>query len=210
MAERDRAAIRVDVLGVVGQGRGRAAPRDPATAKASFSSITSMSDRAAGPACASSFCGRRRRADAHDARRDARGRRRNDARARRQPVPLRRLLGGQDQRRRAVIDAGGIARRDAAAVRAERRLQLGERFERGVARGCSSVSTRRCRPCCCGMVTGAISRSKKPLSCACRARCWRAQRKGILILAADLIVLRRRSPPSPAWNRRRTAPSSAG
>ena len=64
----------------------------PCAAKASLSSITSKSVERAGQGASSSFCARRRRADAHDARRYAGDRGAEDARLRRQAVALRGLF----------------------------------------------------------------------------------------------------------------------
>ena len=77
--------------------------------------------------------GGRRRPDPHDPRRDPRRRAAEIARNRGEPVLRRRLGGGEDQRRGAIVDAGGISRRHASAV-AERRRQPGERVDRRGAR----------------------------------------------------------------------------
>ena len=74
---------------------------------------------------------RRDRADAHDARVDARDGA-ADERAERLDAELARLLLRRDhERRRAVVDARRVAGRDRAAL-AERRLQRGELLERRV------------------------------------------------------------------------------
>ena len=65
------------------------------------------------------------RPDAHHARRHARGRHAEHAGARAQAVRLERLLGGEDQRGRAVVDARGVAGGH-RAVLAEGRLQFVE------------------------------------------------------------------------------------
>ena len=121
----------------------------PWLAKASFSSITSKSD-CESPSRAISFLRGRRRAKAHDARRHAGGCAAQNAGDRRQTMRLDRRLGGEDQRRRAVIDARGIAGRDRAAV-AERRAQLGQRLQRGIgARMFVGVDDCAARPCAAG------------------------------------------------------------
>ena len=40
------------------------------------------------------------------------------------------------------------------------------------ARGCSSVSITSASPLRCGIITGMISLTKKPLLCAAAVRCW--------------------------------------
>ena len=57
----------------------------------------------------------------------------DDARERPQAMPLDRRARGDDDRRRAVVDARGVARRHRAAL-AKRRRQRGELFQTGLAR----------------------------------------------------------------------------
>ena len=76
---------------------------------------------------------RRRGADAHDPRRHAGDRAAEEAGAGGEAVALRGVLGGDDQRGGAVIDAGGVAGGD-GAVGADDRLQLGQRLDAGLAR----------------------------------------------------------------------------
>ena len=76
---------------------------------------------------------RRRRAEAHDPRRDAGGRHADDARARRQAVLRRGAFAGDQQRAGAVVDAGRVAGGH-RAVGPHDALQLRERLERGLAR----------------------------------------------------------------------------
>ena len=119
MAERDGAAIGVHARRRRRRCRDRAARRGPGEAKASLSSMTSKS-AGVRPRRASSFLRGRRRADAHDARRHAGRGAAENAGDRRQAILLGRRFRGDDQRRSAVIDAGGIAGRHRAAL-AERR-----------------------------------------------------------------------------------------
>ena len=76
-------------------------------------------------------------------------------------------------------------------------------------RGCSSRSTMTGPVLPPGVSTGTISPLKNPRSCAATARCCERKRELVLILALKPGIPRRRSRPSPAWNRRRTASSSA-
>ena len=117
------------------------------------------------------FLRRRHRADAHDAGRNAGRRATKDPRDRGEPVVLRRRLRGDDQRRRAVVDARSVAGGDRAAL-AERRRQLGQRLDAWSARGCSSCSTTTGSPFRCGIVTGTISCASRPFSCAAAAFAW--------------------------------------
>src|SRR5215207_9487129 len=68
-------------------------------------------------------------ADAHDFGLDARVRPRDDAARGRQVLLTHVVLARDDERRRAVHDAGGVARRD-ETVLAKRRGELRENFER--------------------------------------------------------------------------------
>ena len=137
MAERDRAAVGVHV-----RRRRRRVPSwrstaRPWAAKASLSSITSMSAmleaealRAASRVAGAGPMPMIRGGTPATARAE-------DPGARRQAVALRRFLGGDDQRGGAVVDARGIAGGDGAVV-ADDRLQLGRAPRRWSARGCSS------------------------------------------------------------------------
>ena len=71
------------------------------------------------------------RADAHDARLDRGRGRRQDAHQRRLALLFAPGAAADDERRRAVVHARGVARGDHAAL--EQRLQLGERLQRRVA-----------------------------------------------------------------------------
>ncbi len=94
------------------------------------------------PVRASSFLVAGAGTDAHDARRHAGGGAGDDAGERRQAMRLHRRLGGDDQRGRAVIDAGGVAGGHRAAL-AEGCRQLGERLQGGGARVLVSVDDDR-------------------------------------------------------------------
>ena len=79
------------------------------------------------PGAGENLARRRRRPDAHDARRDARRRHADEARVRGRAVGGG--FRGDDERRGAVVDAGGVAGRH-GFVRPVDRLQLGELFGR--------------------------------------------------------------------------------
>ena len=91
----------------------------PCEANASLISIRSKStDLESQPL--HQLAGRRHRADAHHPRLHASRRHAEHAPARGEPVPLDSFLRGQDHRRRAVIDAGGVARGHGAGIAGER------------------------------------------------------------------------------------------
>ena len=73
--------------------------------------------------------GRRGGSDAHDAWRHTGCRPADDPGKRLQAEACHRIPGGDEDRRRAVVDARGVASGDAATV-PERRLQCGELLER--------------------------------------------------------------------------------
>ena len=85
---------------------------------------------------------RRRRADAHDPRRNAGDGGAEDPGARGQAVALGRLLAGDDQRGGAVVDARGVAGGD-AAVLADDGLQRRQFVEAGQARMLVLVDDQR-------------------------------------------------------------------
>ncbi len=132
MAERDRAAVRVHVLGIVRQAELRAAPPAPAR-RTPRSARSRRSRRASGPVCASSFCTagagpmpmmRGGTPAVAIATTRARGVR-----------PWRRAASsrGDEQRRGAVVDARGVAGRDRAAGSRNGVRSLASAFQRGVA-----------------------------------------------------------------------------
>src|SRR5204863_3010466 len=66
----------------------------------------------------------------------------DEAGARVEAVALGRLLGGDDDRRRAVVDAGRVARRH-GAVGADDRPQFGQSLDAGLARMLVAVDDHR-------------------------------------------------------------------
>ena len=132
--------------------------------------------------------GRRHRPDAHDPRRHAGGCRRQHARPRRQAVTLHRRLGGDDHRGGAVVDPRGVAGRDRAGT-AERRLELGQAFKRGLGPR-MLVLVDHDRP---ALAAGRLDRDDLLGEIAGRDRCsgapLRAQREGVLVGARHLEFL---------------------
>ena len=129
MSQRDRAAVRIDVRGVVWQAE-RASDGQRLRRKR----LVQLDDADLGHLHASAReqpLGRGHRPDAHDARRDSGGSRANDARAWREAVLSDRGTRGDDQRARAVVDPGRVARGD-RSVAAHERGELGKRLERRV------------------------------------------------------------------------------
>ena len=182
----------------------------PCAANASFSSITSICRQGEAGAL-QHLLRRRRRADAHDARRDAGRRHADDARARRQAVPCRRAP------RLAMISAQAPSLTPEAlpAVTvpscAHDGLELGERLQRGRRADARPWRQTTGSPFFCGIVTGTISLVeeagllRRPPPSAASASAIAS-----CVLARDLVIARHVLGRSRASSRRRTAPSSAG
>jgi hypothetical protein len=100
----------------------------------------------------------RRRAYAHDARRDAGRGHADHSRLRREAILCGRGLVGQQQRAGAVVHAAGIAGGH-RAVGPHHALELGQRFERGLAR-MLVLAHHNGSPFFWAIVTGVISASK--------------------------------------------------
>ena len=132
MTQRDGAAMRIHVFGVIGQSQ-LPHHRD-ALACESLIQLDDVDVTDAHAHVGEQLLHRRRRADAHDARWDPGRDHGHDARARRQAVALSPFFGGDQQRRGAVVHARGVAGRHRAGI-AERGLQLGQHFQRGVVPG---------------------------------------------------------------------------
>ena len=211
MAERDGAAVRVDVLGVVGNAElAQAGERLAGEGLVELDHVE-VADLQPEP-LASASSRRRHRADAHDARRHAGASPcRGCARAACRPCCSDRLGRGEDHRRRAVVDAGGVAGRHRAVRRARsasawraprascRRADARPRSTViGPALPPGHLDRRRS-----ASAKHAVAPAPAPRAAASAAR-RRPGRRG------SPGIPRRRSRRSPAWNRRRTAPSSAG
>ena len=148
---------------------------------------------------------RRDGANPHHARRDARGRIAEDAGDRREAGSRRGALGSDDQRGGAVVDAGRIAGGD--AFRPARNVPLSFASASIVmsARGCSSLVTLDGAPLPPFVSTATISAANTPARPAFAARPASAARRRPGPRARRH-ALPRRSRPSPASNRRRSAP----
>ena len=141
----------------------RPRPRRQASAwaaKASFSSITSKSPAQLQPLA--QLARRRDRADAHHPRRDA-GRAPPWMRASGSGHALHRVLRGQQQRRRAVVDARRVAGGD-GAVGADDGLQLRQRPAWCRHAGARPWRRASCRPCGRGCPRGRFSPSNVPFA----------------------------------------------
>ena len=129
MPQRDGAAVRVHMVGCLGQTEltedGNALAGEGLV---EFDDVD-VADRQAGLDQQALHGGGG--ADAHDAWRHAGGGHRNDTGARRQAVAPGTFLGRHDQRGGAIVDAGCVAGGDGAGI-AERGLQLRQHFQRGV------------------------------------------------------------------------------
>ena len=143
----------------------------------------------AGPA-ARRACGSPARADAHDARRNARRGPAQDA--------------GDRGRDHSVVAAASEATISAAAPSltpdALPAVTVPPSLRNGVdsfasasivvsPRGCSSLSTTTGSPLRCGIVTGTISLARRPLACAAAAFFWERSGEGVLVLPRDLELL---------------------
>ena len=209
MAERDGAAVGIDVLGVVGEAE-LAQHRQALGGEGLVELDRRRCRRCSRPSRSSSFSRRRRRADAHDPRRHA-----GD--------------GGAERRGRAASGRGASAAASEAMISAAAPsltpealpavtvpsgrtigFSFAERLERRVARGCSSRSTTSGSPFRCGIVDRRRSRRRsRPFAWRRRGALLAAQREGVLVGAAD-----RRTPaatfsPVSASSRRRRRPSSS-
>ena len=126
MAERDRAPVGIDVRRIVGdaeQAQHRERLRRERLVQLDHVHLPYVESESR-----EEFLARRGRADAHDAGRDAGGGSGDDARLWLQTVRLGRAFGRDQQRARAVVDAGGVAGGHGAVV-PKRRRQLCERLE---------------------------------------------------------------------------------
>ena len=163
VAERDRAAVDVDL--VLRRCRARSAPRPPGP-KTPRSARRDRRRRAASRLSRASRLHGFDRRHQHELRRQAAGRLADDPRQRRQPERPGALGRHDDERGGAVVDARRVAGRD-RSVLLERRLQRGERLQRW----CPAGSPRRASittgsPLRCGMATGRISSLNHPASVA--------------------------------------------
>jgi len=122
------AAVRVDARIIVGNAK-IAQTRQPLRGKG-LVQLDHIEVRLHEAEPAHQFIAGRRRAKAYDPRCDACGRAAEDTGKRGEPVGLDGGGRRQDQSRGTVVDAGGIAGGDTAAV-TERRAQLCELFQRG-------------------------------------------------------------------------------
>ncbi len=205
----DGAAIAVDVLGVVGQSECARAGQRLRGERPSLSSITSRSETFQAQAAAISFSTAGIGSDPHDARQNAGGGEAQHPGPGLEPVFLHRRAGGQQQRRRAIVDARGVSRRH-RTVGPHHGLQFREAFQRGIGAqllvavdylsGRAFRAGHRYRHDLFGEHAGLLS-PRCPL--------LRAQRKGVLRLARHMEVGRDVLAGFPAWNRRRREPSSA-
>ena len=143
------------------------------------------------PARSSAARGRGHRADAHASGRHAGDRPGDQPGQRPQPELGGPLAGGHEADRGAVVLPAGVARRD-------RRVGVLRPHAPGCsaasvssvvsARGCSSRSTTRRRPCRPRTVTGTISSAKRPSSLRRDRPLVRAQRQLVLLLARDRVL----------------------
>ena len=127
MPQRDGAAIRIDVRGVVWQAE-RAGDGQRLRRKR-LVQLDHVDVRHLHAGAREKPLGRGHRPDAHDARRHACGSRTHDARAWREAVFADRGARGDDQRTRAVVDPGCVARSD-GAVWAHQWRELRQPLER--------------------------------------------------------------------------------
>ena len=126
-----RAAVGIDVLRVVGKAE-VARDRERLRGKR-FVELDHVHVADRQPGLGQQLARRRRRPEAHDARRHARDRARDDARAAPEPVLRGGRLRSEQHCARAVVHARGIAGRH-GAVRPHDALELRERIERRRAR----------------------------------------------------------------------------
>ena len=162
MAERDRAAVRVEPL-VERVERRAAADGITWAANASLISTTSTSSMVI-PA-RSSALRRLDRPDPHELRLDAGHGRRDDARQRLDAELLRPLVAHEHDRRGAVVERARVPGGDLAARGTPASAR---RASRASSRAAARRRARRVPP---PSARASISRSKKPSSCAATARC---------------------------------------
>ncbi|MFK4520055.1 hypothetical protein ABIF20_007420 [Bradyrhizobium japonicum] len=127
MAERDGAAMRIDEIGIVGNAE--LAHAGDALRGEGFVQLDQVEIADLLAEALHQLACRRHRADAHDARRHAGRGEAEDAGARSEAMLLHGSFRGQDDRGRAVIDAGGVAGGHGAGI-AHDRLQFCQTFER--------------------------------------------------------------------------------
>src|SRR5690349_23369877 len=131
MAERDRAAVGVHLRRVIGKAE-LAKNCEPLRGEGLVQlDHVEVADLETKPL--HQLLARGRRADAHDARRNASDGSTDHTRLGGEPVTLRRFFGRDNQRRGAIVYSGGVAGGD-GAVGPDDRLQLGERFDARLAR----------------------------------------------------------------------------
>ncbi len=187
MPQSDRAAVGVNLWGIVRQAK--LAHHRQRLGGERFVQFDDVHLRQAQPGDLQHLAGGRQRADAHQPRFHAAGGGGNDARARRQALACCHRFRGDDQRRRAVVQARGVAGGDAAGLteRGFQRLQL---LEGGVGARVFILAEQGDR----AFFTGEADRRYLLRQVAQRLRpggaLLAAQRKGVLIGAAD-VELRR-------------------
>src|SRR5580704_6740029 len=129
MTERNSAAMRVDVLGIVGDAelaQHRKTLRGESLVQFDQIEIADLQSK-----LVHQLAGRRHRADAHDPRRHRGGRHAEDASAWRETVFLHRLLARQNNCRCAVVDARGVAGGHGAGL-AHDRSELLQSLDSGI------------------------------------------------------------------------------
>ena len=152
-----------------GRPRSRSTAR-PCAANASLSSITSICvERQAGQR--EHLARRRRRADAHDARRHAGGGHADDARARRQAVPARRRPRSASSSAQAPSLTPEALPAVTRAVGPHHALELGQRLERGLARMLVLARRRSARPSSARSSPARSRRRRSRVFCAATAFC---------------------------------------
>ncbi|EGE61062.1 hypothetical protein RHECNPAF_1260041 [Rhizobium etli CNPAF512] len=186
MAERDRAAIAVDPLIVIGNAE-RAQHRQPLAGKGlvEFDDVELFLAHAEP---GHQLARGRNRTDAHDAWRNGGGGAAEDAGDRRQAVFSRRRFGSDDHRSGAIIDAGGITCGHRAAFLFERGAEFRQRLDRRRARMLVPFDDDGIALALRNGHRGDLLRQP---SIRLRGRRLRlaAHGKGILVRAADMIVL---------------------
>src|SRR3984957_14840543 len=186
MAERDRAAIRIDMAGII---------RKPEPAQAGkrlrgerLVELDNVEARWLELQPFGQFADRRDRAHAHHARRDAGGRVAENAGDRREPMRFRGLARGDDERRRAVVDAGGVACGYAAAL-AHDPDELRQRLERRVGARMLVARDPGHAPFAILDLDWENFRVERPLRLSRRGPLLRALRERVLVGARDLVLV---------------------
>ena len=186
VAERDRPAVRIDVIAVVRQAE--AAQAGERLRGEGFIELDDVEPcrRELQPLAEPPH--RRDRPDPHHPRRDARGRVAENAGDGLEALRLDRLVRRHDQRRRAVVDSGRVAGCH-AAVGAHDAPQFGERLERRL--GAGMLVPGDAADCALAVpdLDGEDFGVERSLRLGRRGAGLRAQREGVLILARDLIVV---------------------